>query len=99
MAMEVRSLVMRVQRTPPLVVDALIAAVAAVASLSVLTLNGANCGCGPYNRPAAALLLLAETVPLAWRRRQPIAIWIVTGIAVLTYTALQFPDLPIHIGP
>ena len=48
----------------------------------------------------AAALVLATTLPLVWRRRHPLAVSLVTGMATAAYGFAHYPDLamPIAIG-
>src|SRR4029450_8109432 len=45
-------------------------------------------------------LVLVQTLPLAWRRRRPLAVSLVTGLATATYGFAPWPDLamPIPVG-
>jgi signal transduction histidine kinase len=48
----------------------------------------------------AAGLVLATTVPLVWRRRHPLAVCLVTGMATGAYGFAHYPDLamPLAVG-
>jgi signal transduction histidine kinase len=72
------------RRTPdPRVADALLALVLSVALQLQLALGGA-----PDATPAAVLAALALTIPLAWRRRAPLAVVVAYGAAAALGAAL-----------
>ncbi len=51
------------------------------------------------NLTALGVLVLAlESVPLVWRRRAPIPVWIITGLAVAWYGAAEWPDPLVPLG-
>jgi signal transduction histidine kinase len=87
-------------RARPLVADALLAGLLAVVSLVALASTWGECegDCDPGG--VAAGLVLATTVPLVWRRRHPLAVGLVTGMATAAYGFAHYPDLamPIAIG-
>jgi signal transduction histidine kinase len=88
-------------RARPLVADGLLAGL--LAAFSLVTLVYANRDCDGACRPggaAAVGLVLAQTLPLAWRRRHPLAVSLVTGLATAGYGLAPYPDLamPIPIG-
>ena len=87
-------------RARPLVADGLLAGLLAAVSLVTLWYVWDECedGCDP---PAvAAGLVLATTLPLVWRRRHPLTVGLVTGLATAAYGFARYPDLamPIAIG-
>ncbi len=88
-------------RARPLVADGLLAGL--LAAFSLVALVYANRDCGGECRPggaAAVGLVLAQTLPLAWRRRRPLAVSLVTGLATAGYGLAPYPDLamPVPIG-
>jgi signal transduction histidine kinase len=87
-------------RAHPLAADALLAALLAVVSLVVLAYMNRDCtgGCRPGGAGAVALVLL-QTVPLAWRRRRPLATCVVAGVASAVYGAAPYPDLGLSVPP
>jgi signal transduction histidine kinase len=87
-------------RARPLVADALLAAVLTVVSLVVLAYASQDCRgrCRPGDGGAVSLVLL-QTLPLAWRRRRPLAISLVVGAASAVYGAAPYPDLGLAIAP
>jgi signal transduction histidine kinase len=87
-------------RARPLVADALLAAVLTVVSLVVLVYASQDCRgrCRPGDGGAVSLVLL-QTLPLAWRRRRPLAISLVVGAASAVYGAAPYPDLGLAIAP
>ena len=88
-------------RARPLVADGLLAVL--LAAFSLVALWYANRDCDGACRPggaAAVALVLTQTLPLAWRRRHPLAVSLVTGLATAGYGLAPYPDLamPIPIG-
>jgi signal transduction histidine kinase len=87
-------------RARPLVADGLLAGLLTVVSLVALSSAWSECDgdCDPGG--LAAALVLATTVPLVWRRRHPLAVSLVTGMATAAYGFAHYPDLamPIAIG-
>jgi signal transduction histidine kinase len=88
-------------RARPLLADALLAGL--LAAFSLVALVYANGDCDGACRPggtAATGLILAQTLPLAWRRRHPLAVSLVTGLATAGYGLAPYPDLamPVPVG-
>jgi signal transduction histidine kinase len=88
-------------RARPVVADGLLAGL--LAGFSLVALWYANRDCEGACRPggaAAVALVLAQTLPLAWRRRRPLAVSLATGMATAAYGLAPWPDLamPIPIG-
>lgn len=46
----------------------------------------------------AAALLVAEAAPLLWRRRAPVVVLVITGIAAGAYGIAPYPDPLLHLG-
>jgi signal transduction histidine kinase len=88
-------------RARPLLADGLLACLLAAFSLVALWYGGRDCdhGCRPGDAAAVALVL-AQTGPLAWRRRRPLAAALVTGLASAAYGLAPYPDLamPMPVG-
>ena len=88
-------------RARPLVADGLLAVLLAAFSLVALWYANRDCegGCRPGGGVAVALVL-AQTLPLAWRRRHPLLVSLATGLATAGYGLAPYPDLamPIPIG-
>jgi signal transduction histidine kinase len=88
-------------RARPVVADGLLAVLLAGFSLVALWYGNRDCegACRPGGAVAAALVLV-QTLPLAWRRRHPLAVSLVTGLATATYGFAPWPDLamPIPVG-
>jgi signal transduction histidine kinase len=96
-----RRMIMGWLRARPLVADGLLAGL--LAAFSLVALVYANRDCDGACRPggaAAVGLVLAQTLPLAWRRRHPLTVSLVTGLATAGYGFAPYPDLamPIPIG-
>ena len=87
-------------RARPLVADGLLAGLLAAVSLVTLWSVWDECeaDCDPPG--VAAGLVLATTLPLVWRRRYPLTVALVTGLATAAYGFARYPDLatPIAIG-
>ncbi|MFL5795555.1 MAG: histidine kinase dimerization/phosphoacceptor domain-containing protein, partial [Actinomycetota bacterium] len=88
-------------RARPVVADGLLAVLLAGFSLVALWYGNRDCegACRPGGAVAAATVLV-QTLPLAWRRRHPLAVSLVTGLATATYGFAPWPDLamPIPVG-
>jgi signal transduction histidine kinase len=88
-------------RSRPLVADGLLAGLLAAFSLVALVYAVRDCDpdCPPGGAGAVALVL-ASTVPLVWRRRLPLAVSLVAGLASAAYGLAPYPDLamPIPVG-
>jgi signal transduction histidine kinase len=86
-------------RAHPVVVDGLLGALLAVVSLIALVVQTSN---ERLPRPGllAVALVLAGTLPLAWRRRHPLWANLAVGAASAAYGAAPFPDLmtPVSLG-
>jgi signal transduction histidine kinase len=91
---------MRWLRARPLVADGLLAGLLAGVSLVTLWYVWGECedDCDPGG--IAVGLVLATTLPLVWRRRHPLTVGLVTGLATAAYGFARYPDLamPIAIG-
>ena len=88
-------------RARPLLADALLAGL--LAAFSLVALVYANGDCDGACRPggtAATGRILAQTLPLAWRRRHPLVVSLVTGLATAGYGLAPYPDLamPVPVG-
>ncbi|HYN16668.1 MAG TPA: histidine kinase [Actinomycetes bacterium] len=88
-------------RARPLLADGLLAGLLAAFSLVAYWYARGDCdeGCEPGGA-AAVTLVLAQTLPLVWRRRRPLAVSLVTGLATAAYGLAPYPDLamPVPIG-
>jgi signal transduction histidine kinase len=87
-------------RARPLVADALLAGLLTVVSMVALAFTWDECDADCDPGGLAAWLVLATTVPLVWRRRHPLAVSLVTGMATAAYGFAHYPDLamPIAVG-
>ena len=92
---------MRWLRARPLLADGLLAALVAAFSLVALAYARRDCDglCEPGGAAAVALVA-GQSLPLVWRRRYPLAVSLVTGLATAAYGLAPYPDLamPIPIG-
>jgi signal transduction histidine kinase len=87
--------VKRLRRVPAIFVDSLVAVT--VAALTWVTvLYHEECPCRlPWWGVA---LILGQSLPLAVRRRAPVAVWVVVGIMTSLYGASDLVDPPIFFG-
>jgi signal transduction histidine kinase len=87
-------------RARPLVADALLAGLLTVVSMLALAFTWDECDADCDPGGPAVWLVLATTVPLVWRRRHPLAVSLVTGMATAAYGFAHYPDLamPIAVG-
>jgi signal transduction histidine kinase len=88
-------------RARPLLADGVLAGL--LAAFSLVALWYANRDCDGACQPGAAVavgLVLAQTLPLVWRRRHPLAVSLVTGLATAAYGLAPYPDLamPVPVG-
>jgi signal transduction histidine kinase len=92
---------MRWLRARPLLADGLLAALVAAFSLVALAYARRDCDglCEPGGA-GAVVLVAGQSLPLVWRRRYPLAVSLVTGLATAAYGLAPYPDLamPIPIG-
>ncbi|MDH2426511.1 histidine kinase [Sphaerisporangium sp. TRM90804] len=86
-------------RDRPMAVDGVLAGVLALVSSLALVIQARNEHMPPPGLPAVALVL-AVSLPLAWRRRHPFWINLGVGAASAVYGATSFPDLvtPVPLG-
>lgn len=47
---------------------------------------------------ASATLLTLQTLPIAWRRRNPMGILFITGVAITLYSSLGYPESSASLG-
>jgi signal transduction histidine kinase len=93
----VADLVDRCRRWPPVVVDALLAAAVAVSTVVAVVVQSRT-----DDEPLGAYgvaLLVAQLVPLVWRRRAPVVVAVLTGIAGAAYGLAELPDPPVMFAP
>jgi signal transduction histidine kinase len=93
----VADLVDRCRRWPPVVVDALLAAAVAVATVVAVVVQSRS-----DDEPLSAYgsaLLVGQLLPLVWRRRAPVVVAVVTGIAGAAYGLAELPDPPVMFAP
>ena len=84
-------------RTHPLTVDAGIALLCLVGLLLPLLVHADACGCPPIPGWAYALVL-AQSLPLAWRRRAPFTVSLVVGLAAGAHGIAPLPEPPLPFG-
>ncbi len=84
------------RRASPLVADAALAALLFAVSLVVLWWQRQDCAClnGVNAMGVLAVSLIGlQTVPLVWRRRHPVVVGAVVGVACIAYGISPLPDL------
>ena len=59
---------------------------------------GSLAGAGRQLDLLGGVLLALQTVPIAWRRRDPMRILITTGVAITAYSALGYPPAAGYLG-
>ena len=91
-----RDLAARLRATEPTVLDGLLAAVLVVVEVGGAALIGRYTD-EPALTPLGVVLLLAGTVPVTWRRRAPVVVWAVVGLATGAYGVAELPD-PVFVG-
>jgi signal transduction histidine kinase len=88
-------------RARPLLADGSLAGLVAGFSLVALWYARRDCdgACEPGGAAAVALVL-TQALPLVWRRRYPLTVSLVTGLATAAYGFAPYPDLamPIPLG-
>jgi signal transduction histidine kinase len=87
-------------RLRPWVTDGLLGVAVAVVQLLMLALGVNRGGPVPYTRPdaLAVLLILAQGLPLAWRRQRPLVVFVVVLAANTAYYAIAFPPSQFDFG-
>jgi signal transduction histidine kinase len=86
------------RRLPPLAVDAGVAAVVAVVTLASVAVTDGN-EPGVHLTGWGVALLVAQFVPLVWRRRAPLAVLVVVAVAAMAYGVAELPDPAIMFAP
>jgi signal transduction histidine kinase len=87
----------RCRRWPPVLADAVLAAVVAAVTIVAVVVQSRT-----DDEPMTAygvVLLAAQLVPLVWRRRAPVVVAAVVGIAAAAYGLAELPDPPVMFGP
>ena len=74
-----------------------IAGLAAVFCVTGAAVLGASAD-EPKLTAAGVVVLLGQCLPLAYRRRWPLAVWAVTGVAAFTYGVVDWPDPLVPLG-
>jgi signal transduction histidine kinase len=87
----------RCRRWPPVLADAVLAAVVAAVTIVAVVVQSRT-----DDEPMTAygvVLLAAQLVPLVWRRRAPVVVAAVVGAAAAAYGLAELPDPPVMFGP
>jgi signal transduction histidine kinase len=84
----------------PWVIDGLLGVAVAAVQLLMLALGVNQGGPVPYTKPnvLAVLLILAQGLPLAWRRQRPLLVFAVVLAANTAYYAVAFPPSQFDFG-
>jgi signal transduction histidine kinase len=53
---------------------------------------------GEWHNPVGGVLLALQTVPIAWRRRDPMAVLFITGSAIMGYSVLGYKSSNGYLG-
>jgi signal transduction histidine kinase len=87
-------------RLRPWVTDGLLGVAVAAIQLLMLALGVNQAGPVPYTKPdvLAVLLILAQGLPLAWRRQRPLLVFGVVLAANTAYYAVAFPPSQFDFG-
>jgi signal transduction histidine kinase len=85
-------------RRRDLLADGVLAAVVAALDVGQAMVAGFARG-EPRLTAVGVVLLLAQGVPLVWRRRAPVPVWLVTGAAAAGYGIGDYPDRLLPLGP
>jgi signal transduction histidine kinase len=86
----------RWRRRSPLAVDAALAAVVTLVTVVTVAVQASR------DEPMQAIgypLLAAQLAPLVWRRRAPVVVAVVVGVAAAAYGAADLPDPPLMFAP
>jgi signal transduction histidine kinase len=86
------------RRVPDPVADAALAAVVAAVTVASVVVTDRNEAGAPLTGWGVALLV-AQVVPLVWRRRAPLAVLVVVAGAGLAYGVAELPDPAIMFAP
>jgi signal transduction histidine kinase len=81
----------RFRRVPPLAVDAALAAAVAAVTVASVVVEDRNDD-GVHLTGLGVALLVAQFVPLVWRRRAPLAVLLVVTVASVAYGVAELPD-------
>jgi signal transduction histidine kinase len=92
------TLIDRVKHLPPLAVDAAIAAAVGLVTIVSVLVDDRNDHRVSLT-VAGVALLLAQCVPLVWRRRAPLAVMLVVVAAGVAYGIAELPDPAVLFGP
>jgi signal transduction histidine kinase len=86
----------RWRRVPSLVADAALAAVVGLVTVVSVMVQDRN---EPEDlRLLGVVLLVAQTVPLVWRRQRPVVVLAIVAGATLIYGAAELPDPPLQFA-
>ena len=81
---------------PPLLADGLLAALVLAISLVEVAVND---GFGDDDGAWRTILLVAMSAVIVFRRRHPVAVWLVSGVLVTTYGVAEFSDPTLPYAP
>ncbi len=78
--------------------DAALAGLVTLAALSSAYLTSLDQG-EPHLTPIGVLVLAASSLPVAWRRQAPLAMWLACSLPALVYGVADWPDPLAPFGP
>jgi signal transduction histidine kinase len=87
-----------VKRIVPPLPDAAVALAIVLVEVGGAALTSRERG-EPGVTPVAILLLLLQSLPVAWARRAPVPVWAITAAAALVYGIRDYPDPFLPLGP
>src|SRR5262245_40515450 len=87
-----------VKRVVPTLPDAIVAVAIAAVEVGGAALTASKDG-EPRLTVTAVALLLVQSLPVAWARRAPVPVWLITAVGALVYGARDYPDPFLPLGP